>query len=156
MIGRKRMVIGFLLVYGAFLSSVIKLPEKKFTHIEKKKSIVEQKIHKYCKDEYIANILSKSKRPYIMAAIAKVESDYRPHIIGDGGDSYGMFQINRRFHKWPNDGLECQLNASERILNPLIVQYGLTEGIRRYNGRGKDARRYAQRVITIAKEIENG
>ena len=31
-------------------------------------------------------------------AIASVESDFDPHMVGDGGDSIGMMQINTRWH----------------------------------------------------------
>ena len=124
-----------------------------------------QKLETYIGDKHIAKAISRVRgtikingkevpKAYLVAAIGKIESDYRPQIVGDGGDSYGLFQIQRKHHGRFTDGLESQVDKCESILRPLIVQHGVVRGIQRYNGRGEKARCYARRVLKIIKEIQ--
>lgn len=122
----------------------------------KERSSVTEKIKRHCKDEYIAEVLGKSKRPFLYAAIASVESDYRPQITGDKGMSKGMFQIQPQHHGEVPDRLLQQLRKSESILEPLIEKHGLQKGIARYNGKGRKARIYSAKVRKRYKQIIEG
>ena len=113
------------------------------------------KLEKYIGDKYIAECIAKSKYPYLMAAIGKVESDYRPQIVGDNGASHGLFQIQPKYWKY-DDRVEHQVDSCGRILKQLITKHGLASGVARYNGSGPRARSYSKRVIELAREIEKG
>lgn len=113
-----------------------------------------QQIRRYVKDDYIADELLKSKRPYVYAAIAKVESDYRPQILGDNGRSFGLFQIQQEIHGEFNDKISDQIAKCESILEPLIQRYGLKKALERYNGRGKKAQTYAKLVLKTHRKIK--
>ena len=89
-----------------------------------------QKLETYIGDKHIAKAISRVRgtikingkevpKAYLVAAIGKIESDYRPQIVGDGGDSYGLFQIQRKHHGRFTDGLESQVDKCESILRPL-------------------------------------
>lgn len=49
--------------------------------------------------------------PYIVFAIAKRESNYKPNLIGDDGQAYGMMQIHIRYCKDIMDSLGIQEDA---------------------------------------------
>jgi hypothetical protein len=116
---------------------------------------VQTKLELFLKDRYIAEAISKTKRPYIIAAI-KYEESRRggPYTVGDEGDSRGMYQVQPKHHGPVPDGVEPQTNQCERILEPLINRYGVEEGIRRYNGRGPSAEQYARRVLRTAIQLK--
>ena len=125
-----------------------------------------QKLETYIGDKHIAKAISRVRgtikingkevpKAYLVAAIGKIESDYRPQIVGDGGDSYGLFQIQRKYHGRFADGLESQVDKCESIINSLTVQYGVVRGIQHYNGSGKQARAYAKKILRTMKEVQN-
>lgn len=118
-------------------------------------SIGQQKLERYIGDKHIAKAIAESEHWLVIAAIGKVESEYKPQVRGDGGDSFGMFQIQQQHHGSFDDRLESQVIKCESIIKPLIIQYGLKEGIRRYNGDGAASRLYARKVIRVMKEIQN-
>lgn len=120
------------------------------TQIEKKQAAISL----ICKDNYIASVISKSKYPYTLAAIAKVESDYRPRAVGDGGKSWGMYQIQRRLHGEFRDTIESQTDKAEDILEALINEQGYYNAIKAYNGTGRPAIKYRQKVLKIVRELE--
>lgn len=117
---------------------------------EKKKQVITI----VCKDEYIASVIAKSKYPYTLAAIAKVESDYKPQVRGDNGKSYGLYQIQAKHWGYVPNTVEGQTRKAERILDTLIEDYGFTRAIERYNGSGKCARRYRERVFYVLKQLQ--
>lgn len=119
-----------------------------------RKSLTQKKIESIIKDEYIAEVISKTKYPYLMAAIAIHESGVRPQIVGDSGESYGLFQIQRKHWGWLGDSVQCQADLCERILERLITSNGVEKGVQKYNGSGREARAYARRVIRTARFIE--
>lgn len=117
-------------------------------------SKTEQVIASYSKDPYIASVIAKTKYPLTLTAIAKVESDFRPKAIGDKGMSYGMYQIQKRFHGEFGDTVEEQTDKAEEILEKLIDEQGYYEAIRAYNGSGEQSRKYRAKVIKIVKKLE--
>ena len=52
----------------------------------------------------------------LLKAIAWQESTFRPAIMGDGGDAYGLFQINTRWLNIENLGF----NKTVNLLDPVI------------------------------------
>lgn len=114
------------------------------------------RLTRYIKDAYIAEEISKSKEPILLAAIAQVESEYKPQVKGKHGEE-GLFQIRVSIH--PNVGyserIADQVSACEAILYPLIKKHGLRRGIMRYNGSGPATIIYANKVIKVMTLIKN-
>lgn len=118
-------------------------------------SPVKTRVMKAIRDEYLADVISKAKKPYLIAAIKLTESGHSgPYIIGDGGDSKGLYQIQPQHHNWWGDSIEKQTAQCESIIYPLIKKYGMNEGVRRYNGSGWKAVSYSKKVIKLANQIE--
>jgi len=111
------------------------------------------KIYKYTNDSQIAKAIADTKEPYWLAAIAKVESNYNPQIIGDKGDSYGLYQIQPKHWGYVPSSVEGQTKKAEDILSGLAKRGGIYSGVVRWNGRGIAARHYAKKVQKIRKEI---
>ena len=109
------------------------------------------RIQQYVKDTYIASVIEQSKYPYLLAVMAKVESDFRPRIKGDGGDSFGLWQIQEKHWGRVGETIEEQCRMAETILESLIKVYGYPKAIERWNGQGKQARDYRRKVL---KEME--
>jgi hypothetical protein len=127
------------------------------TDTTKSKTLTQKRIEQLLGDEYIAEAISKSKRPYLYAAIKYEESRLAgPGITGDNGESIGMFQVQPKHHGAVPDGVEPQVAQCERILEPLIKRYGLEGGVTRYNGWGEDARAYTRRVLRTELELRRG
>jgi hypothetical protein len=119
-------------------------------------SKMQVKIERFVKDRYIAECISKTKYPYIIAAIKWEETrNLGPNTWGDGGDSYGLYQVQPKHHGFVSDSVEHQTLQCERIVAGLIARHGIKDGIRRYNGSGPKARAYAQRVLRNAELIKN-
>jgi hypothetical protein len=136
---------------------VIKPEELRVTPTPKPINPVQVKLERYIGDKYLAEEIAKTKYPYIIAAIGKVESSYAPQIKGDSGKSWGMYQIQPRHWSWRGDGIKEQTQLCEYILHQLMAKNRSVEvAVSRYNGSGPRARAYAKRVLQIAKEIENG
>lgn len=113
------------------------------------------KIRLYVKDEYISeSIINNTKYPILLAAIAKVESNYRPQIKGDNGASHGLFQIQRKHWGVVPDGVPDQVAKCDRIFRELERKHGYYDAIRHYNGSGRGAEAYRRRVLQVKKEIE--
>lgn len=92
--------------------------------------------------------------PKLLKAIAKVESGEKPGIVGDDGESVGLFQIQPKWHAQRLKEGESLLNPEVNtriaceILTELMDKYGtLDEALTAYN-RGYDDgdRMYANRV----------
>ena len=92
--------------------------------------------------------------PKLLKAIAKVESGEQPSIVGDDGESIGLFQIQPKWHaqrlKEGESLLDPEVNTriACEILTELMEKYGaLDEVLTAYN-RGYDdgSRMYANRV----------
>lgn len=92
--------------------------------------------------------------PKLLKAIAKVESGEQPGIVGDDGESVGLFQIQPKWHaqrlKEGESLLDPEVNTriACEILSELIAKYGtLDEALTVYNaGHDTGDRSYANRV----------
>lgn len=97
--------------------------------------------------------------PKLLKAIAKVESGEQPNMVGDDGESVGLFQIQPKWHaqrlKEGESLLDPEVNAriACEILTELMDKYGtLDEVLTAYNcGHDTGSREYANRVY---EEIE--
>jgi hypothetical protein len=123
-----------ILWYGFYEKTPLRL------NMEARKPIPERVIADICKD---------------LAAIAKVESDYRPRAIGDNGKSFGLYQIQQRiWGELKSDSLEDQTDKAQEILETLLKEQSYYEAIKSYNGSGEKANQYRKKVLTIVKELE--
>lgn len=92
--------------------------------------------------------------PDLLQAIAKVESGENPNMIGDGGDSIGLMQIQPKYHahrlKDGEDLLDPGVNirVACEYLTELMERYDtLDEVLTAYNaGHDTGSREYANRV----------
>lgn len=120
---------------------------------QKPEQIIDKKIYAMTKDIHIANTLAKSRYPKILTAISKVESDFRPQVYGDSGDSYGLFQLQEKHWGPIGESVEEQTRAAERVVGVLIERHGFPKCIERYNGRGQRAREYRKRVLAVMAKL---
>lgn len=93
-------------------------------------------------------------RPELTVAQGMAESKMNPYAIGRHGER-GAFQvIERHWGKVPKD-IQGQQRQNERIMDELLQASGgsLHGALRRYNGSGKAARRYANRVAASAIRV---
>lgn len=154
---KKRIVAGITLWY-ILMGLVVCRPTESIpapAH-QKHKSIVQIKLEKHIGDEYISEEIAKSKYPYLMAAIKLEESGLSgPYIVGDGGDSLGMFQIQPQHWGEFDYRVDKQVAHCQKIIDYLISKNkkSLHSAISRYNGRGVKADKYANRVLSKAREI---
>lgn len=140
-------------LYNAFYASPgsVAGPEKEIKPTEAKavkvEEIKEQSIYeKYGKQYGIS--------PKLLKAIAKVESGEQPGIVGDDGESVGLFQIQPKWHaqrlKEGESLLDPEVNTriACEILTELMDKYGtLDEVLTAYNcGHDTGSREYANRV----------
>lgn len=97
--------------------------------------------------------------PKLLKAIAKVESGEQPGIVGDDGESIGLFQIQPKWHaqrlKEGESLLDPEVNTRVacEILTELMDKYAtLDEVLTAYNcGHDTGDRRYANRVYEEMK-----
>lgn len=104
-------------------------------------------------DRYIAEVLAKSKYPLLLTAIAKQESGFRPLVRGDGGKSWGMFQMQPKLHGNFNLSVENQVRKAEQVMTWMIAAYGWPKAAQKWNGEGRDARRYQKSVLATMRSI---
>lgn len=92
--------------------------------------------------------------PKLLKAIAKVESGEQPSMVGDDGESVGLFQIQPKWHmqrlKEGESLLDPEVNTriACEILTELMEKYAtLDEVLTAYNcGHDTGSREYANRV----------
>lgn len=92
--------------------------------------------------------------PKLLKAIAKVESGEQPSMVGDDGESVGLFQIQPKWHaqrlKEGESLLDPKVNVRVgcEILSEIMAKYGtLDEVLTVYNaGHDTGDRSYANRV----------
>lgn len=71
--------------------------------------------------------------PAIIFAMAYRESTYNPEVIGDGGNSYGLLQIQPRWHEWRMEQYGCD-NLLDPYQNVIVGVDYLAELLDRYDG----------------------
>ena len=114
------------------------------------------------------HIISESVKagidPAIIMAMAYKESSYRIDAIGDGGDSYGLLQVQPKHHYGRMQKLGCtdlldpyqNVTVAVDYLAEQIDRYGdLAKGLVAYN-RGHYAgtiTKYAKSVMAMAEEM---
>lgn len=113
----------------------------------------EQRLRAYIGDDYIASVIARSRYPFTLAAIAKVESDFRPQIKGDSGKSHGLYQIQSQHWGSFDKSVEGQTRKAEQVFSELVREYGYKTAIERWNGSGKQARQYRQKVLLTMAQI---
>ena len=105
--------------------------------------------------------------PAIVMAMAYRESTYRADAIGDNGNSYGLLQVQPRWHYERMQKLGCtdlldpyqNVTVAIDYLAEQINQYGgdLAKGLTAYN-RGSyngTVTQYAKTVLAHAEQINN-
>lgn len=102
----------------------------------------------------IAELLATCEHPRVLAAIAAKESNFNENAIGSKHE-IGMFQVLPSVHGHPGKTWADQTKTSERILHDLISESDgdLRTGVRKYNGSGAAARKYASHVMRMARSI---
>jgi hypothetical protein len=123
----------------------------------KKKDRIQRQIEAYVKDEYISEVIARSKYPYIIAAIKLTESGLcGPYVRGDNGKSRGLYQIQpQHWSFYRGQTAETQTISCVMVLEELGIERSrLFDVIRRYNGSGPAAHRYAKRVMVLAGRIQ--
>ena len=114
------------------------------------------KIYKYSNDAYIAESICDTKYPYQLAAIAKVESNYKPLVRGDSGSSFGLFQIQKKHWGKVPERVPDQVAKAEGIYTSLLQKHKSFDlATTRWNGKGKKAKIYTAQVMQIKREIES-
>jgi soluble lytic murein transglycosylase-like protein len=109
-----------------------------------------------CKDAYadatahaaIDNGLS----PRLLAGLVYVESSCNP-AAASNEYSIGLAQINMRIWKYSKTELcdpRRNLYIGASILASYVQRFGMTEGLRHYNGLGNPTSEYAKKVLTAA------
>lgn len=96
--------------------------------------------------------------PEIIFAMAYRESSYNPKSIGDGGDSYGLLQIQPKWHSERMNKLGCT-DLLDPYQNVIVGIDYLSEQLVRYDGHmGKaltayNAGHYKGKVTSYAKTV---
>lgn len=109
--------------------------------------------------EAMAIAVCKTKKPFLMAAIAIKESNGKPKAVGDSGDSKGAWQVQEKhWSKVPTSATEQALQA-EKILEELVQSSRgkLRSGLAKYNGGikpPKSSHRYANDVLKLMRRIK--
>lgn len=105
--------------------------------------------------EAMACAVTKTKNPKLMAAMAVVESNGNHRAVGDSGASKGAFQVQaKHWGEVPSTATE-QAQQAERILEELVASSrgSLLKGLSKYNGRGQQAKRYADKVLGLRGRV---
>lgn len=102
----------------------------------------------------LAELLAACEHPRVLTAIAAKESGFNLRARGSAGE-VGAFQIIPRYHGHPGNSWESQTDAAERLLKDLVSDSGgrLEVAVRRYNGAGPKAVKYARHVMEMARSI---
>jgi len=95
--------------------------------------------------------------PALVEVVSQKESSCRWPRVGPRG-AVGYAQIRPRFYHGTFNIRDRRENllAADEILSENIRQFGYCEGVRRYNGSGKDAECYAHDVLAKFEKRING
>jgi soluble lytic murein transglycosylase-like protein len=156
-----RYTISTLVVYVGMLGCLAVMapttkkpaPQNPPIAVQEPRSDLEKRLARYVGDEQLAEVLAKTKYPKTLAAIAKVESDFDPHAVGDSGKSIGMYQIQPRLHGPVPKSIQGQTRKAEQLLDKLVKTKGYYLAIARYNGDGPKAEEYRRKVMTELRKI---
>lgn len=108
-----------------------------------------------------ASVCLELERPYLMAAIAAVESNGRTHVVSNKG-AKGAWQVMERYHGTVPWDLEGQAKQAENIVRDLIDKNGddIHGVLREYYGgprykNTRDAKIYADKVLRKFQEVKS-
>jgi soluble lytic murein transglycosylase-like protein len=104
--------------------------------------------------------------PAIIFAMAFRESTYNPKCIGDGGNSYGLLQVQPKWHKKRMEKLGCTdlLDPYQNVivgidhLCELLSRYGnIAKALTAYNKGSYNGTvtQYAKNVLATANQLNN-
>lgn len=89
----------------------------------------------------------------VLVSIAMHESRLRPHVRGDGGKSYGLFQININLHRLRCRSITCQSFFGAQLLRHFVDRSrNMRQAVQRWNWR---SRGYARRVLARRRKAKN-
>lgn len=102
----------------------------------------------------LAELLAACEHPRVLAAVAAKESRFNPNAVGKSGE-IGAWQVIPKHWGHPGRSLRSQAKKSEAILKELVDASGgkLEVAVRKYNGSGPKAVRYASHVMSMARSI---
>lgn len=102
----------------------------------------------------LAELLAACEFPRVLAAMAAKESNFNPNAVGNAGE-IGAWQVRTEYWGHPGRTLGSQAKKSESILQNLVAESNgkLESAVRRYNGAGPKAVRYAAHVMSMARSI---
>lgn len=102
----------------------------------------------------LARILVDCDHPRVLAAIAATESKFDLSARGRHGE-VGAFQVKPSIWGHPGRTWRSQAKKSESVLKGLVSDAGgrLLPALRKYNGTGPAAERYADQVLAMATSI---
>jgi len=111
------------------------------------------KLLKVCKGHGLDKQCAKD-----LYAMAYHESRFNCDVVGDQGRSYGCFQIQVKMHKVSKDfarDFEKAANWSlERMIGNGYAKGLRTYAVKRHNGMGVMADRYAAKVVSMANKMK--
>jgi hypothetical protein len=113
------------------------------------------KLHGSPEPEAMACAVTKTKKPKLMASMAIIESNGSTKAVGDSGKSKGAYQVQaKHWGEVPATATE-QAQQAERILEELVQSSRgrLRSGLTKYNGKGRKARQYADRVLRLSRRV---
>lgn len=95
------------------------------------------------------------KYPKTLTAIAAVESGKcgKTTTKGDKGQSRGIFQVQRKHWGHEGDSLEAQVRKADWVFDQLVQEHGYRGAVKAWNGSGKQAERYRQKVYAKLGEM---
>lgn len=102
----------------------------------------------------LAELLATCEHPRVLAAMGAKESGFNPKAVGKAGE-VGAWQVIPKHWGHPGRSLSSQAKHSEAILQELVAasKGRLESAVRKYNGSGPRAVRYASHVMAMARSI---
>lgn len=102
----------------------------------------------------LAELLAACEHPRVLAAMGAKESGFNPEAVGRAGE-VGAWQVIPKHWGHPGRSLSSQAKKSEEILRELVEASNgkLEQAVRKYNGSGPKAVRYAAHVMAMARSI---
>jgi len=117
------------------------------TYLNAKKSIGSADIAAAC--------VEAGADPFLLAAIATIESNANPWSPRGTAGEQGAWQVRAKYWGHVPADVFGQAAQAERVIRTLIGQHGsIRKALIRYNGQGPAAVRYADSVLRIYKEIK--
>lgn len=99
--------------------------------------------------------------PAVIIAMIERESSYKADAIGDNGNSFGLMQIQPRWHYQRMVELDCtdlldpyqNITVGIDFLDELLDKYSLEEALTAYNSGSPGQSKYADEVMSRAESL---